>query len=146
MMNNYQVGLLKTENIGLMKHIIDECGYQFNIDAIKQFLSRQGHYIFVGAIDEEIIAFAYGYRLTRLDGDKPMLYLHAFQVLQAYQHLGFGTKLFEFIVKFCEGKFSKGFLIASKDNLPACKLYEKCKCSNFNHNEIVYVFGKKGCK
>jgi len=61
-----------------------------------------------------------------------MFYIHSVDVLPEYQSMGIGTKLLEFVIKYIksENKFYKYFVLAEKDNIKACKLYEKYANSN----------------
>jgi len=107
------------------------------------FLADTRNWLWVGMIDNRIIAFAYGYALDRLDGRR-MLYLHEVGVSEEYQRQGIGTSLLETLKDECRMQsFHRIFLIAHQCNTAANALYRKCSgevsCDS-GGNDTTYMF------
>lgn len=110
----------------------------------KQFLNNPMNWLFACIEDDQIIGFAYGYELSRLDSKGNMLYIHEIGVLPRCHRQGIGRTLIE---KLRETTAHLGicrfFLSTQKSNLPACALYETCggqKNPNQLDDDVLYYF------
>ncbi|MBP3708025.1 MAG: GNAT family N-acetyltransferase [Clostridia bacterium] len=125
-MDNLKFKRLTLNNIDMIKEpiIIDDITY--TIEMIKKFIQSEENYIFIGTINNKIIAFLYGYSLARPDG-KNMFYIHSVDVIPGYQEKGIGTKLMDYVIDFIksENKCYKFWVLADTDNVRACNLYKK---------------------
>ena len=55
-----------------------------------------------------------------------MLYIYSFDILEEYRECGYGYGLMKYVMEYCrDNKFYACSLSADKDNIPACRLYEK---------------------
>lgn len=134
-----KIKLLEEKDIANMQEILHDDDMIFNLDFLKNFLSCPNAYGFIASIENKIVGFAYAYSLLRPDG-KTMFYLHSIGVLPAFQNLGVGTKMMDYIVNFAkENNFSEVFVITDKANNTACHVYEKTGFTNEIENEVVYV-------
>lgn len=95
-------------------------------EEFEKFLESKDNYAFVGIKDDNVIALVYGYGLLRPDG-RNMFYIHSVDVIEELQSQGIGTKLMEFTLNYIkeEDKYYKYFVLTDKENIKACKLYQK---------------------
>lgn len=111
----------------------------------KQFLLNPMNWIFACIQGKQIIGFAYGYELNRLDDKGNMLYIHEVGVLPQYQRQGIGLRILAGIKELCKlTGICKLFLFTQKNNTAACALYEKAggeKTSDTN-DDVVYFFNR----
>ena len=93
---------------------------------IEKFISDEDNYCFIGIINNEIVAFLYGYGMLRPNG-KSMFYIHSVDVFEDYQNNGIGTKLIDYVLNYVknENKYYKFFVLTENDNIRACKVYQK---------------------
>lgn len=119
-------------------------GFIFEENA-RQFLSDPMNWIFACIQENQIIGFAYGYELNRLDSKGNMLYIHEVGVLPQYQKQGVGFQILTDIKSLCKLTcICRFFLFTQKHNAAACSLYEKAggeKTSN-TYDDVVYFFNK----
>lgn len=119
-------------------------GFIFEENA-RQFLSNPMNWIFACIQEKQIIGFAYGYELNRLDNKGNMLYIHEVGVLPQYQKQGIGFQILTSIKNLCKlTGICRFFLFTQKHNAVACALYEKAggeKTSNTN-DDVTYFFKK----
>ncbi len=125
-MDNLKFKRLTLDNIDMIKEqiIIDDVIY--TIEMIKKFIQSEENYIFIGTINDKIVAFLYGYSLARPDGEN-MFYIHSVDVIPGYQEKGIGTKLMDYVIDFIknENKCYKFWVLADTNNVRACNLYKK---------------------
>lgn len=125
-MNDIKFERLTLDNIAFINDelIMDEDKY--NIEDLKNFVSNNNNYIFIGRDSDKVVANLYGYGLNRPDG-KYMFYIHSVDVLKEYQGKKIGTKLMEYTLNYIksENKYYKFFVLTEDDNIRACKLYQK---------------------
>lgn len=131
---------LNEDDISLMENFIDDKDTQYSKKALINFLSDKNSYGFIAKNEKEIVGFAYGYTLIRPDG-KMDFYLHAIDIMTKYQGNGYGTNLMKFINE-SVSKIGcrKMFLITNKNNIGACKCYEKSGGASKADDDIVYVY------
>ena len=90
------------------------------------FLAKPENLLFAAVFENEVIGFAFGYRLNRLDGGRTMLYIHELGVQEAYQRQGNGLQMLRALKQWCkENGVGKMFLTCYQNNLGANKLYRK---------------------
>lgn len=127
------------ENINLLPNKIEINDERFLGEELKYFVNNNQNYIFIGMIENEIVAVLYGYGVDRPDGKK-MFYIHSVDVLKKYQKQGIGTKLLDYVLTYIkqEKRYYKFFVLADKDNTGACKLYEK-----YANSELQVLYSEK---
>ncbi len=131
---------LEEQDLELMLDFVDDEKTKYNVDVLRNFIDNESDYGFVAKLDNKIIGFAYGYILLRPDGKKDF-YLHAIDIMVEYQGQGYGTEFMNYIkekVKVIGCR--KMFLITNRNNISACKCYEKAGGINNANDEIVYVY------
>lgn len=132
--------VLVENDIELMEKFVDDGHTHYNKEMVKEFVKCENAYGFIIINNSEIIGFAYGYVLLKPDGIKDF-YMHAIDVMEQYQGNGYGTKLMTFISSYIKTiGCRKMFLITNKNNISACKCYEKAGGINNATDEIVYVY------
>ncbi len=108
------------------------------------FLGNPMNWIIACIQNNQIIGFAYGYELNRLDSKGNMLYIHEVGVLPGYQRQGIGLQLLSCIRDICKlTGICRFYLITYRHNYAACALYEKAggiKSYEAQDDEIVYYF------
>lgn len=94
--------------------------------AAAEFVRDQDRYIFVGTQHGEPVAWLYGYGMLRPDGRR-MFFIYSVDVLESCRGRGIGTKLIRFVLDTLrsEGRYSKYFVLADPDNMPARGVYRK---------------------
>lgn len=126
MENNFRSGFISEENA-------------------RQFLLNPMNWIFACIEENQIIGFAYGYELNRLDNKGNMLYIHEVSVLPQYQRQSIGLQILNGIKDLCRlTGICRFFLFTQKNNIAACALYEKAgggKTSNTD-DDVTYFFNK----
>ena len=109
----------------------------------RQFLLNPMNWIYVCIQEKQIIGFAYGYELNRLDNKGNMLYIHEVGVLSDYHRQGIGLQMLTNIKMFCkELGICKMFLFTQRHNTAACSLYEKAggEKTNTSYDDVTYFF------
>ena len=97
-----------------------------NEENTKQFLLNPMNWFFACIHGDQIIGFAQGYELNRLDERGNMMYVHEIGVLPQYQRQGIGFQMLSALKDMCKAKcLCKFFLFTQKTNTAACRLYEK---------------------
>lgn len=129
---------LEMDDIGYLKDILENTHMEYNINHLKNFISNQNNYGFIGIKDNKAIAFLYGYSLLRPDG-RNMFYIHSVDVLPNYQGNGIGTKLMEYVLGYLKEQniFYKFFVLAETDNTRACRLYQKFASRD---NQVLFSY------
>lgn len=114
------------------------------VENARQFLLNPMNWVFACIEDQQIIGFAYGYELNRLDHKGNMLYIHEVGVLPQYQRQGIALQLLTHIKQLCKLiGICRFFLITHKHNEAACALYEKAggdKSHNAMEDDVTYFF------
>ena len=132
--------LLNKENIVLLEKFVDDENTDYKKEDLLPFLNDVNTYGFIAKNANEIIGFAYGYKLIRPDG-KIDFYLHAIDITAKFQGNGYGTNLMNYIKEYIKSiGCRKMFLITNKSNISACKCYEKSGGISNTDDEIVYVY------
>lgn len=132
--------VLDKNDIELIEKFVDDENTHYDKENIIEFLKDKNSYGFIIKNKSEIIGFAYGYVLLKPNGRKDF-YMHAIDVMKQYQGYGYGTKLVIFIRDYIKTVgCKKMFLITNRDNISACKCYEKAGGVNNADDEIVYVY------
>jgi len=123
--------LLEEKDLKNMKQILENDNTEYNIDYLKEFITKENNYGFIAIKDNNVVAFLYGYKMLRPDGRK-MFYIHSVDVLPEYQNQGIGSKLMEYTLSYIkqENDCYKFFVLTEKDNIKACKLYTKYATRN----------------
>lgn len=110
----------------------------------QKFLSHPMNWLFACIMDDQIIGFAYGYEMNRIDSQGNMLYIHEVGVLPEYHRKGIGYQLLTELKSACTlNNISKLFLITQEKNLAACALYEKAggeKNNDLQDADVTYFF------
>ncbi|MCL2415292.1 MAG: GNAT family N-acetyltransferase [Defluviitaleaceae bacterium] len=147
-MNEIYCKLLKKEMLSLTDSdtmALDVALKELEFDKARlyDFLEYPHNLAFIAECNDDICGFAYGYSLISLDSE-PQLFIYSVDVLERFQNMGIGSKLFQYIADYSENNgFSECFVITSKDNKRACRIYEKAGGASDYENEIVYVIKHK---
>ena len=105
------------------------------------FLSDPKNWIYACVDHNQIIGFAYGYELNRLDQNGNMLYIHEVGILETYQYKGIGHQLMKDLKDLCKKKgICRIILITQKHSMAACKLYEKVGGEKSSEGDDVTYF------
>ncbi len=112
----------------------------------RHFLSNPMNWLFACVLDNQIIGFAYGYELNRLDNKGNMLYIHEVGVLPEYHRQGIGLQMLNSVKNICKlTGICRFFLFTYKHNIAACALYEKAggiKSYDSVDDDVTYFFNK----
>lgn len=132
---------IDTENINLLPNNIEINKERFLGTELKEFIENNKNYIFIGMIENEVIAVLYGYGIDRPDGKK-MFYIHSVDVSEKYQQQGIGTKLMDYVLNYIKQEkiYYKFFVLADENNTSACKLYEKYADSELQILYSAYLY------
>ena len=137
---NLIIKILENKDLAKMKAVLEDDNIIFDIKKLKSFINDDKSVGFIAQVDDEVVGFAYGYKLLRPDG-KTMFHVYSIGILSTYQNHGIGTQLMECIVGFAKNnKCSEIFIITEKTNPRACHVYEKTDGVNEHADEIVYVY------
>lgn len=129
---------LEKKDAALLLQFEDDCRTVYETEKITRFLAQRHALGFVAAEDEKIAAFAFGYVLMKPDG-RLAFYLHAIDVMAAYQGRGIGSGLMRYIHEHIRGMgCSKMFLLTEEENRAACACYEKA--GGMRKDAVLYEF------
>ena len=113
-------------------------------ESARQFLLNPMNWMFVCIENQQIVGFAYGYELNRLDGKGNMLYIHEVGVLPEFQRLGIGLQILQHIKSLCKLKgICRFFLFTQRHNVAACSLYKKAggsETADSHQDDVAYFF------
>ena len=130
--------VLEEKDAPLMAAFEDDQQTVYTHERIKAFLHLENAAGFVAVEAEKIVGFAFGYRMMKPDG-KSAFYLHAIDVMEAYQNRGLGTGLMRFIAEYAKKKgCSKMFLLTEAENRAACACYGKA--GGVAKDAVLYEF------
>ncbi len=105
---------------------------------IKEFLKGARNHVYIALENEDIAGLAFGYVLETFYSE-PMFYIHSIDVTEGYRRKGLGTALMNLMIDECRKKgIRECFLVTSKSNKPAVRLYESTGGKSFSHDDIVY--------
>ena len=125
-MKNFLVEQIKITDILKLKEMINIAGMSFNSYQLEKFLSEKQNLVFIAKEDDNIIGLLYGYELTRMDVDRPQFFIYSVDIHPNYQNKGYGTQLVKCSVDYAKKhNFSESFVITEKNNIGACRVYEK---------------------
>lgn len=132
--------LFEPQHIPLMEPFRDDQNTVYPPEQLLAFLKQSNARAFIAKDRDIVVGFAYGMILPKPDGRRDF-YLHAVDVMEAFQGCGHGTKLVDFVSQYsrsigCE----KMFLITDRSNLPACRCYENAGGTPSSSDDIVYTF------
>ena len=119
-----------------------------NENYLKEFLEDSNNLFYVCLFNEKIIGFLYGYVLKRLNNE-PMAYIHEVGVLHNYKKQGIASDLLCYLKnELFNNGIVKIFLITQKNNIAACRLYEKMGGEvmgdiEYGLCDVSYVFKNK---
>ena len=134
--------LLAESNLSLLLDFIDDVNTKYDETVLKAFLDEKNSYGYIAVDDEKAIGFAYGYVLNEPDGRKTF-YLHAIDIMAAYQNLCYGTELVRFVHAHSKSLgCRKMFLMTNTGNVSACRCYEKAGGIRAAADVIMYEYKK----
>ena len=132
--------VLEQSDIKLMKYFVDDEKTEYDEALLNAFLEEKNTFGYVAKEDNIIVGFAYGYILIRPDGLRDF-YLHAIDIMENHQKLGYGTELMKYIIAHSKSiGCRKLFLITNKSNLPACRCYENAGGISKANDDVVDVY------
>ena len=110
----------------------------------QRFLSDTRNWLFAALDGGEIIGFAYGYALNRLDRAQNQLYIHEVGVREDWQRKGIGYTMMQELLTLCKAEnICKCFLTCYQNNEGANALYRKLGGAvpeESKGNDRVYYF------
>ena len=131
--------ILEPKDIELLKNFHDDENAIYNENNVQKFIEDKNQLAFIAKKENKIIGFAYGYLQNRPDG-KIMFYLYAIDIEKEYQGNGYGTNLMNFIKNQVRSLGCyKMYLSTNKNNISACKCYEKIGCKINAQDDVIYV-------
>jgi ribosomal protein S18 acetylase RimI-like enzyme len=109
------------------------------------FLANVGHYVFAAEIDGEVVGFVLAYRLERIDGDAPQLFVYEVDVAPEQRRHGVGTLLMQ-AVRDAVGRESmkEAFVVTERDNAAALAVYRGTGARAESESSIVLVYPGTG--
>ena len=132
--------VLEQSDIKLLKYFVDDEKTEYDEALLNAFLGEKNTFGYVAKEDNVIVGFAYGYILIRPDGLRDF-YLHAIDIMENHQKLGYGTELMKYIIAHSKSiGCRKLFLITNKSNVPACRCYENAGGISTADDDILYVY------
>jgi ribosomal protein S18 acetylase RimI-like enzyme len=136
-LNEVKCELFSNDHLKYMDNVIDEL--ELDLSRLIEFVKYKQNLAFIAKYNDEILGFIYGYSLMSLDSD-PQLFIYSVDILNKYQNLGIGSKLFQFVVDYSKANgFSECYVMTDKSNKRACRIYEKAGGKNDYEDEIIYV-------
>ena len=130
--------VLEEKDGPLMAEFADDQQTVYTQEQIRRFLRQPNAVGFLAAEQEKIVGFAFGYRMMKPDG-RCIFYLHAIDVMEAYQNRGYGSGLMRFIAEQVKQLgCSKMFLLTEAENKAACACYEKA--GGMRKDAVLYEF------
>lgn len=132
---------LKKTDAENLKKMVGIAGMNFYPKQLDKFLSEKQNLVFIAKVDGEIIGLLYGYTLMRMDTDKPQFFIYSVDIHPDYQNKGYGTQLVQYSVDYAnENNYCESFVITDKNNVRACKVYEKAGGKHTDEDcDRVYV-------
>lgn len=110
-------------------------------DNVREFLANTMNWFVACIHEQQIVGFAYGYELQRLNNIGNMLYIHEVGVLEPFQSQGIGTRLIEKIkTAGKESGICRFFLATERSNTKACGLYKKTGNVEAHPDDIIYYY------
>lgn len=110
-------------------------------EAVKSFLADTRNLLCCMIDNDKVVAFAYGYLLSRTDGTSDMVYIHEVCVAEDHRHRGIGTALMNNLQDLLrDGGVGKMFLIADSSNNIANMLYRRTGGSHSDCGDICWYF------
>jgi len=135
-----ETGLIDKKDITKLHSFFDEMDIIFDEAKIKSFLQDKNNILFVAKADGEILGFAFGYLINRIDNKYPKFYIHSLYVGSEYQNKGIGTKLLDFVVKFAnKNNCSSVFTIADKKNGAAVSVFSHLDIKHKINGKVLFT-------
>ncbi len=108
---------------------------------VRTFLNNPMNWL-IGCIkDGQVIGFAYGYELNRLNNIGNMVYIHEVNVLEKYHRLGIGKEILRTVKRLCKlNGICRFFLFTERSNKPACAFYDSEKGDEAHEDDVAYFF------
>jgi len=110
-------------------------------ESAARFVADARHYVFVAEAGGEIAGFLLAYRLERLDGDAPQLFVYELEVAPRHRRRGVGTLLIARVREVVQHEaMREAFVITDHDNVGAVALYRKSGGYAESESSIVFVY------
>jgi len=82
--------------------------------------------VFEAKLGDKNIGLLYGYSLARVDDRPPMFFVYSVEIYPEHQNKGYGSRFMQYVIAWAaENGFGESFLMTEKDNISACRIYEK---------------------
>lgn len=134
--------VLTPADIPAMEDILLDSGGRFVPDRIAHFLNSAGNLMFGAFENDRLVGLLYGYTLCRMDDRAPQFFAYSLDVHTAFRGREIGSELFLYVTEYCRQKgYGEVFVPTEKDNIPACRIYEKAGGRSETGNDIIYVIG-----
>lgn len=138
--------LLEEQNLELMLDFVDDENTKYKVEDLKKFINNKNNLGFIAMDNNKIVAFSFGYILEHPNGER-VFYFDAIDVINDYQGKGVGTNLMIFTKDYIKNIGCKEmFLVTNKNNISACKCYEKSGAVSEKNDDVVYVYNFEGDK
>ena len=138
--SSVETGLFDKKDLKNLHSFFDEMDIEFDEAKIKSFISNKNNYIVTAKADGEILGFAFGYLIERLDNKYPKMYIHSLYVGEAYQNKGIGTKIIDYFVKLAnKSNCSSVFTIADKANKAAVGVLSHLDIKSKSNGKIIFT-------
>jgi len=138
-MNKMKLLRINTDSLKYQASINKVRAFTIDETLFEEFVSNPNNLAYAVLEDEEVVAFAWGYLLERMD-DAPMLYIHSVDVLEGYRQKGYGRVLMDAFLTYAREQHVRNtFLITDKENIAANKLYQKY-ASEMEEDKVLYIF------
>ncbi len=136
---NVEAGLFDKKDLVKLHKFFDEMDIEFNEDKVKNFMSNKNNFIFTAKADGEILGFAFGYLIDRIDNLYPKFYIHSLYVAEEYQNKGIGTKILDYVVNFAnKNNCSSVFTIANKNNKGAVGMLSHLDIKYKTNGKVIF--------
>ena len=105
----------------------------------KKFINNPNNIAFIAVENKQVIGFAWGYVLERMDTEG-MIYIHSIDVVEEYRSKGVGTSLMQAFIDIVNtNHYRNAFIITDGDNIAANHLYQKFEHKLEQHKNL-YIF------
>jgi len=95
-----------------------------SIECAERFLSDDDNCLIAATLDDEVVGFALGYLMSRVDSDQPMMMLYEIDVREDHRRKGIGSALIKKMLEVCKARnVMKLFVGTGISNEPAKALY-----------------------
>ena len=108
---------------------------------LDHFLSNPRHLVFVAEIGGKPEGFLLAYRLERLDGLPPKIFVYEVDVVEESRRRGIGTQLMDAVRELIrEEELNSAFVLTNYENEGAVAFYESTGGKVLHGDEVMFVY------